>query len=93
MVKSNEPYDKLYKPRSKQEIVQEAKRRINEKGYSVTKKNCQHFASEVRNGTSHSSEVQSVVDGAKYTALLGAFSLGAVVLYRLFGYFSRSKKS
>jgi hypothetical protein len=43
--------------RSKEAILAEAKKRVGEKGYSITKRNCQHFVSEVRNGTSCSPEV------------------------------------
>lgn len=43
--------------REKIQIVNEAKLRIGEKGYSITKKNCQHFVSECRNGISYSPEV------------------------------------
>jgi hypothetical protein len=39
--------------------VQEAQRRIGERGYSITRRNCQHFASECRNGTSFAPEVSN----------------------------------
>lgn len=42
--------------RSKEEIVSEARKRLGEQGYSVTSKNCQHFASECRNGNPFSPE-------------------------------------
>lgn len=55
--KSNEPYDSKYMPRTKEEIVREAKSRIGERGYSIRINNCQNFASECRNGSSFSPEV------------------------------------
>jgi HRAS-like suppressor 3 len=57
ILKCNKEYDKCYMPRPKNEIIQEAKRRIGEKGYSITSNNCQHFVSECRNGNSFSHEV------------------------------------
>ena len=63
---------------SKEEIVREARNRLGERGYSLTKMNCQHFASEVRNGTSISPEVQGVMNGAFYTSLV---SVGAAIIF------------
>ena len=55
----------------------EAKKRIGEKGYSLTKMNCQHFVCEVRNGNSVSPEVEGVMKGALYTSL---FALGSAIM-------------
>lgn len=65
LTKANNLYDSLLLPRSKEEIVREAKRRIGEKGYSVRTRNCHHFVSECRNGTAYSPEVRDVEFGAK----------------------------
>ncbi len=59
----------------------EAKRRVGEKGYSITKKNCQHFVGEVRNGTSCSPEVQGVINGMFYTAVAGTVALAGTALF------------
>ena len=42
--------------RPSEEIVIEARKRIGENGYSITTQNCQHFVSEIRNGTAISPE-------------------------------------
>jgi hypothetical protein len=71
--------------RSKAEIVSEAKKRLGEKGYSVTTKNCQHFASECRNGKPFSPEVSQVATVSFYSGVLGAMALF------LTGYFTAIK--
>ena len=65
---SNERYDSRFMPRTREEIVREAKSRIGERGYSIRNRNCQNFASVCRNGTSYSPEVEGVLDGIKYGA-------------------------
>lgn len=80
--KSNHLYDPANPPvRTKEEIVAEAKRRLGEKGYSITKQNCQHFVSDVRNGTCCSPEVEGVVQGAFWTAVAGSLLIAGLALY------------
>lgn len=78
---SNHKYDSRYPPRDKEEIVKEAKSRIGERGYSVRNLNCQHLASECRNGTSYSPEVEGVIAGMKVGAVvLGGLIMGTAAL-------------
>lgn len=86
--KSNEIFDKKLSPKTKEEIVNEAKKRLGENGYSVTSKNCQHFVSECRNGCAISPEVEQIVNGAFYSGLIG---ICATVLAIAHKYFVSSK--
>ncbi len=70
--------------RSKEEIVIEANKRLGEKGYSVTSKNCQHFASECRNGKPFSPEVNQVATVTFYSGVMGAMALFLTVFNRYF---------
>jgi hypothetical protein len=45
--------------RKKSSILQEAKKRVGEKGYNLINKNCQHFVGQVRNNLNYSPEVES----------------------------------
>lgn len=87
--KSNEIFDKKLSPKSKEEIVSEAKKRLGESGYSVTSKNCQHFVSECRNGNAISPEVEQIAAGAFYSGIIGMATLVLAVASK---YFQTTKK-
>ena len=75
----------LFRP--KEEILKEAKQRLGEIGYSVTRDNCQNFVSKVRNGVSRSPEIENVKTGAISAAFLGFVGIAVSSLYM----FSKSK--
>lgn len=78
--KSNEVFDKKLAPtKTIEEIVNEAKNRLGEKGYSVTSKNCQHFVSDIRNGTAYSPELDQLATGALYSGFFGLMSVGLAI--------------
>ncbi|CAF0828003.1 unnamed protein product [Brachionus calyciflorus] len=90
--KINHLYDRLHKPKPKDEILREAKRRLGELGYSVTINNCQNFVSEVRNGESISPEVEAVKTGALYTAVAGTILSGLYLASKTFGTKNKEKE-
>ena len=46
--------------RSPKEVVRNAEKRIGEKNYSLTDKNCEHFATQCKTGKPRSKQVETV---------------------------------
>ncbi|XP_036933082.1 phospholipase A and acyltransferase 4-like [Acanthopagrus latus] len=71
----NNSLDKKYKPRSPDIIVEEALRQVGEMmEYSVTSKNCEHFATNLRYGQAESRQVLNTV--AAHSVIAAKFFRG-----------------
>ncbi|KAM8733727.1 phospholipase A and acyltransferase 4-like [Acanthopagrus schlegelii] len=84
----NNTLDKKYKPRLPRIIVEEALRQVGKMmEYSVTSKNCEHFATKLRYGKPVSRQVHEVEQAATATGIIavvvGAIAATAAIVERL----------
>lgn len=81
----NEKYDKTYPPKHPDEIVKIALSKLGEEGYNITQKNCQHFATDCRNGVEASHDLDNVMNfGATVGAVALVSTLFGLVLGKTF---------
>lgn len=83
LFKCNHLYDETHKPKSKEEILEEARRRIGDEPYNLFADNCQHFVSSVRNGVKVSPEIDEKIENLENHAVSGYIVLkDAVTIYK-----------
>ncbi|XP_006149860.1 retinoic acid receptor responder protein 3-like [Tupaia chinensis] len=85
----NNYLDHRYRPRPVEEIISSAKEKVGKKmEYSVLTKNCEHFVTDLRYGTSWSKQVEEVLSGGGTTTTLGILT---TILHFVFNRRSQSQ--